>query len=99
MTPKQQYERRRAEREAKLRASETRYGRPDVIDEKDVEITDLMDRFVTAAERIADALEAQSAPTAEMVDRAIDAIEGELNGVAATKGQARAILEHALQNT
>lgn len=59
LTPKQAYERRRAEREAKLRASENRYGRPDILDQKDAELADLMDRFVTAAERIADALERQ----------------------------------------
>ncbi len=57
MTPKQAYERRRAEREAKLHESEKRYGRPSITDEKDVELADLMDRFVTAVERIADALE------------------------------------------
>ena len=57
MTPKQAYERRRAEREAKLRESEARYGRPNITDQKDVEMSDLMDRFVTAVERIADALE------------------------------------------
>lgn len=59
MTPKQEYERRRAERHAKLAESEKRYGRPDIMDEKDAEIADLLDRFVTAVERIADALEAQ----------------------------------------
>jgi hypothetical protein len=60
MTPKQAYERRRAERQAKLRKSEDRYGRPDVMDEKDVEISDLLDRFVTAVERIADAMEGRT---------------------------------------
>lgn len=59
MTPKQAYERRRAEREARLRKSEDRYGRPDVLDEKDAEIFDMIDRFVTAVERIADALQEQ----------------------------------------
>lgn len=44
---------------AKLAESEKRYGRPDIMDEKDAEIADLLDRFVTAVERIADALEAQ----------------------------------------
>lgn len=57
MTPRQEYERRRAEREAKMAASEKRYGRPDIMDERDAFIDDLLDRFVTAAERIADALE------------------------------------------
>lgn len=60
MTPKQSYERRRAEREAKLAASEKRYGRPAVMDEKDAFMEDIMDRFVTAVERIADALEAKN---------------------------------------
>lgn len=58
-TPKQQYERRRAEREARMRASEARYGRPEIVDEKDAEMIDMLDRFVTAVERIADALEAK----------------------------------------
>lgn len=57
MTPKQAYERRRAEREAKHAASEKRYGRSDIVDERDIFIDDLMDRFVTSVERIADALE------------------------------------------
>ena len=57
MTPKQAYERRRAEREAKKAASVKRYGRPEVFDERDEFIDDLMDRFVTSIERIADALE------------------------------------------
>jgi hypothetical protein len=60
MTPKQAYERRRAEREAKLRQSDDRYGsRPSIVDEKDAEITDILNRFVTAVERIANALESQ----------------------------------------
>lgn len=57
MTPKQAYERRRAEREARRADSEKRYGRPDIVDERDAFVDDLMDRFVTSAERIADALE------------------------------------------
>ena len=58
MTPKQAYERRRAEREARRADSEKRYGmRPPVYDENQDEINDLFDRFVTAVERIADALE------------------------------------------
>lgn len=57
MTPKQEYERRRATREAKRAASEKRYGRPEIMDDRDVFIDDLMDRFVTSVERIADALE------------------------------------------
>lgn len=61
MTPKQAYERRRAEREARLRESEKRYGRPDIMDQKDVEMADLMDRFVTAIERLADAMERRPA--------------------------------------
>lgn len=57
-TPKQAYERRRAEREAKVAASEKRYGRQPIFDDEQNEfMDDLIDRFVTAAERIADALE------------------------------------------
>lgn len=61
MTPKQAYERRRAERRAKLDASEDRYGRPNLVDERDAELFDFIDRFVTAVERIADALEPEIA--------------------------------------
>lgn len=57
MTPKQAYERRRAERESRLAASEKRYGRPDIYDEREAQFEDMADRLVTAIERIADALE------------------------------------------
>lgn len=57
MTPKQAYERRRAEREQRQRESEKRYGRPQIIDPDETEFMDLLDRFVTAVERIADAME------------------------------------------
>jgi hypothetical protein len=57
MTPKQQYERRRAERQANQAASEARYGRPTIHDPDKDEFTDMMDRFVTAIERIADVME------------------------------------------
>lgn len=59
MTPKQAYERRRAEREERRRASEKHYGRPDIYDREKDEMQDMLDRFVTAIERIADALEAK----------------------------------------
>lgn len=57
MTPKQAYERRRAEREEKVRESEKRYGRPNIMDQKEADMADLLDRFVTAVERIAEAME------------------------------------------
>lgn len=59
-TPKQAYERRRAEREAKLAASEKRYGRAPIFDPESNELFDMIDRFVTAVERIADTLEKRS---------------------------------------
>lgn len=54
MTPKQQYEERKAER-AKLRDMEFQLRQRT----EQVMALDLMDRFVVAAERIADALEAK----------------------------------------
>jgi hypothetical protein len=57
VTPKQEYERRRAEREQRQVESEKRYGRPSIEDAKDIFIEEAIDRFVTAVERIADALE------------------------------------------
>lgn len=56
MTPKQAYERRRAERQARMAASEARYGKRPPIDD-DLDLQDMLDRFVTAVERIADVLE------------------------------------------
>jgi len=58
MTPKQAYERRRAEREARRAKSGDRYGnRPPIFDEGEEAAMDMLDRFVTAVERIADVLE------------------------------------------
>lgn len=54
MTPKEAYEARKAER-AKQRALETELGRHH--DKNDAMMEDMLDRFVTAVERIADALE------------------------------------------
>jgi hypothetical protein len=54
VTPKEAYEARKWERKARL--ADDRY-RNSTAAEKDVEITDLLDRFVTAFERIADAIE------------------------------------------
>jgi len=57
MTPKEQYEARKAER-ARQREAHGR-GRSVQQDEQDyLALLDMADRFVTAAERIADALEA-----------------------------------------
>lgn len=55
MTPKQQYEARKAERE-KLRAEDA-YVRSRT---EQIMMLDMFDRFVTAVERIADALEPRS---------------------------------------
>lgn len=63
MTPKQAYERRRAERQQRREENDKRYGRKNVYDENHDEMADLFDRFVTAAERIADALEASRSTT------------------------------------
>ncbi len=52
MTPKQEYEARKAERRARADRGDFRGG-----DSKDTEMVDLFDRFVTAVERIAENLE------------------------------------------
>lgn len=52
MTPKEQYEARKAERQRQRDAREV-LGEHD----QDLEALELLDRFVTAIERIADALE------------------------------------------
>lgn len=54
MTPKEQYEARKAERDRR-RELEGQLGRHK---ERDDEIIEILDRFVTATERIADALSA-----------------------------------------
>ena len=54
MTPKQAYEARKAERLAR-RHDET--WKASTAAERDTEMQDMLDRFVTAIERIADALE------------------------------------------
>jgi hypothetical protein len=54
MTPKEQYEARKAER--KLRREQAGY-RADDRDAREHEFHEMFDRFVTAAERIAAALE------------------------------------------
>lgn len=56
LTPKQQYEARKAERN-KRREAKVTLGH----DQKDLAMEDMLDRFVTAVERIADALEARAA--------------------------------------
>lgn len=48
LTPKQQYEQRKAARKARDGSSSA---------EKELEMMDILDRFTTAVERIADALE------------------------------------------
>jgi len=58
LTPKEKYEGRKAERESK-RKLEEELGRHH--DKKEAMMEDLIDRFVTAAERIADALERRPA--------------------------------------
>lgn len=56
MTPKEQYEARKAERQRRREANGT--GRTIQQDEADyLAFLDMADRFVTAAERIADAME------------------------------------------
>ena len=56
MTPKQQYEARKAARIEKRMDSNA----------KEAEMVDLLDRFVTAAERIADALERPATPVSSL---------------------------------
>lgn len=55
MTPKEQYESRKAERKARAEQMHLDYQARKRIE--DADMIDLMDRFVTAVERIADALE------------------------------------------
>ncbi len=55
MTPKEAYEARKAERAERRRAADFRHT---TADEKEAEYHEVMDRFATAFERIADALEA-----------------------------------------
>lgn len=57
MTPKQQYEARKAARLEKRMDSSA----------KEAEMVDLLDRFVTAAERIADALERPQVQASNLV--------------------------------
>lgn len=57
MTPKEQYEARKAERKAKL--ADQRYRESEAA-KKDTEFMDMLDRFVTAVERIADAREEEA---------------------------------------
>lgn len=52
MTPKEAYEARKAERKLRREARETLS-----LDKKDLEMEEMLDRFITAVERIADALE------------------------------------------
>jgi len=54
MTPKEQYEARRTERKERQEAA-TKLGRTH--DEKEALMEDLLDRFVTAVERIAAAIQ------------------------------------------
>lgn len=54
MTPKEAYEARKAERKARLSGNRSSGA---TAAEKDAEMSDMFDRFVTAIERIADALE------------------------------------------
>lgn len=59
MTPKEQYEARKAERKARQRAK----AHPQdsmALSEEQVMFLDMADRFVTAVERIADALDART---------------------------------------
>lgn len=51
MTPKQMYEARKAERDSRRAATHAEHER------KDIETVDLIDRLVTAIERVADSLE------------------------------------------
>lgn len=55
MTPKEQYEARKAERKARAAEMHTNYQTRERIETADM--LDMLDRFVTAAERIASALE------------------------------------------
>jgi hypothetical protein len=57
MTPKEAYEARRAERKARMSDTSFRVGSSSA--EKEAELFDMLDRFVTAVERIADAMEAR----------------------------------------
>ena len=57
MTPKEAYEARKAERKARMAVASLRIGSSSA--EKEAEMSDMLDRFVTAVERIADALEAR----------------------------------------
>ena len=56
LTPKEQYEARKAARKA---ATVSRRESGHYIDDKDEVMMDLIDRFATAFERIADAMEAR----------------------------------------
>lgn len=56
MTPKQQYEARKAARREQKMDSNA----------KETEMLDILDRFVTAAERIADALERPTVPVSTL---------------------------------
>ena len=72
MTPKEQYEARKAERQRRrMEASrgEMRDARQDEVDY--LALLDMADRFVTAAERIADALEEANRPVNISVDNTI----------------------------
>lgn len=59
MTPKEQYEARKAERKRR-RELEQELGRNG--DEREAEMLEMLDRFVTATERIADALSSGERP-------------------------------------
>jgi len=54
LTPKERYEARKAERNKRREAREILGS-----DQKDILFEDLIDRFVTAVERIADAMESR----------------------------------------
>ncbi len=56
MTPKEAYEARKADRKARLADASYRGSNSA---ERDTEVADMLDRFVTAVERIADVLEAR----------------------------------------
>lgn len=57
MTPKEQYEARKAERKERRARLEYKHSESEI---REQETLDMLDRFVTAAERIAEALERPS---------------------------------------
>jgi len=66
MTPKEAYEARKAERAERRRTADFRHTSADV---REAEYLEFLDRFVTAFERIADAMETNTVPYSERDER------------------------------